>query len=164
MMRDKVGLKKQKAFTLIELMITVALIGILASIAYPSYQDSIRKSRRADATGALEGFAGAMERVMTEAGSYCDAATADAAAHPSSCGGAGSDEGSPAAAVFSSNSPTGGGTAYYSLTINTVNDTSFTLFATPIGDQANDACGTLSLTNTNLRGVTGAGRSAGDCW
>ncbi len=42
-----------QGFTLIELMIAVAIIGIIASIAYPSYQDSVMKSRRADATSAL---------------------------------------------------------------------------------------------------------------
>ena len=55
-----------KGFTLIELMIAVAIVGILAGIAYPSYQDSVRKSRRADAQGALLGFANAMERYFTQ--------------------------------------------------------------------------------------------------
>ena len=41
----------QQGFTLIELMVTVAIVGILASIAYPSYQDSVMKSRRADVKG-----------------------------------------------------------------------------------------------------------------
>lgn len=45
--------RHQPGFTLIELMITVAVIGILAAIAYPSYQDSLRKSRRSDAINAL---------------------------------------------------------------------------------------------------------------
>ena len=40
--------KRPKGFTLIELMIVVAVIGVLAAIAYPSYQDSVRKARRAD--------------------------------------------------------------------------------------------------------------------
>jgi prepilin-type N-terminal cleavage/methylation domain-containing protein len=60
----------KNGFTLIELMIVVAIIGILASIAYPSYQESILKSRRADAKGALLGFANAMERHFTETNSY----------------------------------------------------------------------------------------------
>ena len=62
-----------KGFTLIELMIAVAIVGILAGIAYPSYQDSVRKSRRADAKGALLGFANAMERYFTENNSYLGA-------------------------------------------------------------------------------------------
>jgi len=61
---------KQQAFTLIELMITVAIIGILASIAYPSYQDSVIKSRRTDAEAGLVKFAATMTRHQTEAGTY----------------------------------------------------------------------------------------------
>jgi len=68
--------KQQLGFTLIELMITVAIIGILASIAYPSYQDSVLKSRRADAKGALLGFANAMERHFTETNTYVGAPAA----------------------------------------------------------------------------------------
>lgn len=44
---------KQQGFTLIELMVVVAIVGILAAIAYPSYQDSVRKGRRSDALNAL---------------------------------------------------------------------------------------------------------------
>ncbi len=51
-----------KGFTLIELMIVVAIIGILATIAYPSYQDQVRKSRRASAMIAVEEVAQAQER------------------------------------------------------------------------------------------------------
>lgn len=58
-----------KGFTLIELMIAVAVVGILAAIAYPSYQDSVRKSRRADAKSAL--LDAAHERtVFTENNQY----------------------------------------------------------------------------------------------
>ncbi|MCP4091353.1 MAG: prepilin-type N-terminal cleavage/methylation domain-containing protein, partial [Gammaproteobacteria bacterium] len=56
---------KSRGFTLIELMIVVAIVGILAAIAYPSYQEQVRKSRRADANGALLGLANAMQRHAT---------------------------------------------------------------------------------------------------
>ncbi len=57
-------------FTLIELMIVVAIVGILAAIAYPSFQDQIRKSRRSDAMTALTTAAAMQERWYTEHSSY----------------------------------------------------------------------------------------------
>jgi len=66
---------QQNGFTLIELMIALAIVGILAAIAYPSYQDSVMKSLRTDATGALLGLANAMERHFTETNSYLGAGT-----------------------------------------------------------------------------------------
>lgn len=65
---------RQSGFTLIELMITVAVIGILAAIAFPSYQDSIRKSSRADGKNALTQAAANMERYYTENNTYVTAA------------------------------------------------------------------------------------------
>lgn len=59
-----------RGFTLIELMIAVAVIAILAAVAFPSYQDSVRKTRRADAKAALERVAALQERWFTENNSY----------------------------------------------------------------------------------------------
>ncbi|MDP1664345.1 MAG: type IV pilin protein [Methylobacter sp.] len=142
-------MNKQKAFTLIELMIAVAIVGILAGIAYPSYQNSVMTSRRADAKGALLGFANAMERHFTETNSYLGAGTA------------GGNTGSPT--IFSTTSPVDGGTPYYNLTINAATAGSYTLNAAPTGAQANDQCGTLSLTQTGVRGISTA-LSVTDCW
>lgn len=142
-------MKTQKAFTLIELMVTVAIVGILAGIAYPSYQDSVMKSRRADAKGALLGFANAMERRFTETNSYLGA------------GAAGGNTGTPT--IFSATSPVDGGTPYYNLTINAATASTYTLNAAPTGVQANDKCGTLSLTQTGARGISTA-IPVTDCW
>src|SRR5690554_1658643 len=64
----------EKGFTLLELMIVVAVVGILAAIAYPSYMDSVRKSNRADAKAALNDAAQQMQRCYTLKSSYsgCD--------------------------------------------------------------------------------------------
>ncbi len=142
-------MNKQQAFTLIELMVTVAIVGILAGIAYPSYQDSVMASRRADAEGALLGFANAMERHFTETNSYLGAGTTSG------------NTGAPT--IFSTTSPVDGGTPYYNLTINAATASSYTLNAAPTGAQANDKCGTLSLTHTGVRGISTA-LPVTDCW
>ena len=147
----------QLGFTLIELMITVAIVGILASIAYPSYQDSVMKSRRADAKGALLGFANALERHFTETNSYCNAAT-------TTVGTCTNATGSPT--IYSTTSPIDGGTPYYNLTIYTATDSIYTLYAAPTGAQSGDKCGTLTLNHKNEKDVIGAatGVTKANCW
>jgi type IV pilus assembly protein PilE len=75
---------KIKGFTLIELVIVVAIVAILATIAYPSYQDSVRKSRRADAKGVLMEAAQWMERFYTENNRYDQTRAGVAVALPAS--------------------------------------------------------------------------------
>jgi len=59
-----------RGFTLIELMIAVAVVGILASIAYPAYRDAILRGRRAEARTALSELLLQQERYMTQANTY----------------------------------------------------------------------------------------------
>ena len=147
---------KQKAFTLIELMIVVAIVGILAGIAYPSYQDSVRKSRRADAKAALMGFANAMERHYTENNNYCDAGGHNDASGNATgsvvagCGTATKDTGAPT--VFPIQSPLDGATKYYDLTIHEATPTTYKLRATPIDPGPQKGDGFLQITNTQSRG------------
>jgi len=67
---------KKNGFTLVELMIVVAIIGILAAIAYPSYQDSVRKTHRANAQAAMMETVSFMERFFTENNTYLGAVPA----------------------------------------------------------------------------------------
>lgn len=146
-----------KGFTLIELMIAVVIISILAGIAYPSYTEHVMKSRRADAKGALMAFANAMEKHFTVTNSYCNAAT-------TTVGTCTNATGSPT--IFPTQSPLDGATKYYDLTVNLATATTYTLAAARTGAQSTDKCGTLTLTHTGVKGVTGAaaGITAADCW
>jgi type IV pilus assembly protein PilE len=63
----------QRGFTLIELMIVVAVVGVLALVALPAYQDSVRKSRRADAISALTRLQLLQERYRGEKVQYASA-------------------------------------------------------------------------------------------
>lgn len=130
----------KKGFTLIELMFAVAIFSTLVSIAYPSYMDQMSKVRRSDAQGALLGLASAMERYFTEKNTYLGAAGSTNAP---------ADTGSPR--IFPNQAPLDGNTKYYNLTINSATATSYSLQASPIGVQANDACGNLTLSSTGLR-------------
>ncbi len=59
-----------KGFTLVEMMITIGIIAILASIAYPSYVGNVKKSRRVEAQTALQQVATLQEQYFSETGSY----------------------------------------------------------------------------------------------
>jgi len=141
MFRYKNYLKSQKAFTLIELMIVVSIIGILAGIAYPSYQDSVIRSRRADAKGALMSFTNAMERHFTENNSYCGAGTDDNGACLSATG---------LPTIFPTTSPVNSTDIYYNLTLVTATATTYNLRATAVNTQAGD--GNLEINHTESRG------------
>jgi len=149
-------IKKQNGFTLVELLVVVAIIGILASIAYPSYQDSVLKSRRKDAEGALLGFSNAMERHFTESNSYCDAGSTGA----SSCGTGTLDTGP--STIFPTTSPIDGSATHYNLSISAVTDMSYTLSAVPAGGQTSDSCGTLTIQHTGGKGVSSS--TVAQCW
>jgi len=145
-------MKRQTGVSLLELLVVVAIIGIIAAIAYPSYQESVRKSRRAECAGALAGLGNAMERFFTVNSTYLGAAAG------------GANTGAPA--IFAVSCPTDGGAPTYNITISAATGSTYALQAAPAGPQAGDKCGNLTLSNTGLKGITGqsAGITWDDCW
>jgi type IV pilus assembly protein PilE len=143
---------KQSGFNLVELMIVVAIVGIIAAFAYPSYLEQIRKTRRADCSGALVSLGNAMERHYSVNGSYLAAAAA------------GANTGAPA--IYATSCPVDGGNATYNITIQAAAASTYMLNAAPTGPQTGDKCGTLSFSNTGVKGVTGAdtGITWENCW
>jgi type IV pilus assembly protein PilE len=139
-------MKKAVGFTLIELMVVIAIVGILAAIAYPSYMDSVRKARRADAKAALSNAAQALERYYTENNTYLNAGLGDSAG-----------------AIFPDHTPSdqAHSSAYYILSITNQGASTYTLNATPTGTMASDNCGTMTLDHL---GQKGAALPIAQCW
>lgn len=132
---------RQQGITLLELMIVVAVIAILASIAFPSYQNQVRQANRSAVQTEMMELAQNFERCRTRANSYND------------CG---------IVAAFHEELTVSGRYQF-----NVVADvTTFTITAIPqaTGGQNKDRCATLSLDHRGVRGTTGTGMTAADCW
>lgn len=131
-----------RGFTLIEILITVVIVGVLTAIALPSFLEQVRKSRRADAKAAMLSGAVQMQRYFTERNTFATATL-----------------GSPPAA-YRDTSENG----YYALTLTNLAATTFTLNAAPIGTQAGDPCGTYTYTEQGVKGTSGGTLPTADCW
>ena len=132
---DGTGLRgiaaRHAGFSLIELMVVVAVIGILASIALPSYNEHARKSRRAAGTACALAVAQQMERWYTTNLTY-DGAVADTS-------------------MCQDNA-----TEFYNINVAAAGRT-YTVTADPIGAQDGDSCGTLTVDQAGTQSPTTAG-------
>ncbi len=132
--------KQTRGFTLIELMIVIAILAIIVAFAWPSYLENVRKSRRAEGTVHLLELADRMERYYSDQGTY-----------------AGATLGPAEADLYVAVSENG----YYNLAITVQDNVSFTVTAAPTtkGKQDDDTCGTFTLTSTGLTSADGS-----KCW
>jgi type IV pilus assembly protein PilE len=166
-------LRHSKGFTLIEIMVVVAIIGILTAIAYPAYTESVLKGRRAQARTALTGLLQQQERYLTQRNCYMafnttPAGVAVPVAPPAGiCGGVAAanvpfkvlsgDAMANSAYVLSANACPNGAGAF------PVNDC-IQVVATPL--QADPQVNVLTLTSTGVKGCTGLARLTRPtlCW
>ena len=132
---------KQKGFTLIELLIALAILAILITIAYPSYNQYILRSRRADAIAALSQDQILLERCYAQNFSYTGCASLPGFPHNSTQG-------------------------FYSISLSSLGSTNYSLTATPIGSQAQDTtCASMSVNQANVRTASDSSSTAQSvCW
>ena len=127
---------KQFGFTLMELMIVVAVIGIITAIALPGYQSYSRKAKRADAHQGLNVLSQLQERFFTENNTY-------------------------ATTVAELNASADSMEDFWTLSVTAANASSYTLSAAPKNPHIDADCLTITLDSTGVRASTPAGN---DCW
>ena len=129
--------RSNRGFTLIEIMIVIAIIGIVLTISIPSYNEYVKKGRRAEVVALLSEQAQSLERFYTKNNVYTGITGLSA------------------------------GNDFYTLTPTITDQTFLLTVARKTGTaMATDKCGDFTLTNTGVRSMNNAttGLTTKDCW
>lgn len=128
--------RSNRGFTLIEIMIVIAIIGIVITIGYPSLTEYVKKGRRAEVAGLLSEQAQILERFYSKSNVYTGVTGLSA------------------------------GNDYYTITPTVTDQTFLLTAARKAGSMATDKCGDFTITNTGVRSMVGAktGLTTKDCW
>ena len=129
---------RHRGFTLVELLISVSIVGILAAVAVPSYRSYVQKASRADAKSVLMENAQFLERYFSTNNTYTSGTLLSAVVPKGATGSA----------------------IRYNITFSvTPSASGYTLSAAPANGQTGDSCGTLTLSHTGAQSP-----STGGCW
>ncbi len=139
--QESAPLTRSRGFTLIELMIVIAIVGILAAIAYPSYTDYVERARRNDAKAVILEASQFMERWFTERGTYVGATL------PSSL----------------TRAPREGDT-WYTIGVSNLNAATYTVSANPKTGWTPKKCGSLSIDQLGVKSRSNTSDSVSECW
>jgi type IV pilus assembly protein PilE len=131
----------QKGFTLVELMITVVVIGILASIALPNYTDYVRRGKAAEATSTLADLRVRMEQYFQDNRTYLDVSVA----------------------ILAPCSPAAGTTKYFTYSCTTQTQNTYTISAAPAAGQGMTGFA-FSINESNVKTSTYDGTAGATCW
>jgi type IV pilus assembly protein PilE len=140
----KKSIRLQRGFTLIELMIVVSIIAALSALAFPSYDEYLRRGRRAEAQSQLMQAAQFLERFYTTNGKYT------AAVLPTAL----------------TTSPPGSANPEYNVTVSNLAAGTYTVTATGATGtpMAADQCGAFVVDQTGARSLVGATYGVDKCW